>query len=210
DESKRQARARVRAEAKAAAKNAADAKAQAKAEAKADAKAAKSGVRAPVDAIGDEPPARAKRHRRSKHSAVDVAKAAEVVQEAPPALINQDGWLTTVEDSPAEPMQAQPVQAVQDVFQPPTPAYAVPQQQSPDNQVRGNQAPEQDAPVYAMAGAPAQHAEAAVAAPQAAAAPTSFNELMTAPPAPAVPEPVVPELPIGPYTYGARTILPGK
>ncbi|MDQ1715404.1 MAG: hypothetical protein QOC60_1349, partial [Frankiaceae bacterium] len=68
DESKRQTRARVRAEAKATAKDAADAKAQAKAEAKADAKAAKSGVPAPVDGIGDEPPARAKGHRRSKHS----------------------------------------------------------------------------------------------------------------------------------------------
>jgi hypothetical protein len=82
-----------------------------------------------------------------------------------------------------------------------------------------------------MAGAPAALAEAAAAiaastpqasqspfaeaagavdAPEVGATSASFTELVGSAPEPPAAEPVVPDLPLGPYTFGARTIVPGK
>ena len=202
NETKRQTRARLRAEKKAAAQQAAAAKAAAKAEAK----AAKSGVPvAAAAALGDVSgkPGRVKRHRRSKNGApTDLVDAAPL--NPVPSLVSEDGWLTTVAAEPADfpaPLMTEPQQPVRDLFQ--APASAVPQQFTPGA----------EAPQYAMAGAPLQHAQAAAEAPRGDTPPaaTSFTEIMSAPPAaPAAPQPAAPELPLGPYTFGARNILPGK
>ncbi|MDQ1679668.1 MAG: hypothetical protein QOI42_527 [Frankiaceae bacterium] len=223
-ESKRAAKSRARAEAKASKAAESTAKADARAAAKAgkSRKAAKSSKVAKSSGEPAQPKVRGRRAKRQE-APEETSRTLEVPVLAPaPAYVQQDGWLTTA-DAVADIAPAAPsaTPAAPDLYEPLGPSYSVPQQLTPDD---GDSA-------FAMAGAPAtlappappQDAIAAqaVAQPVAAtfsvpaampaAAQTSFSELASAAAeAPTAPAPVEPDVPLGPYTFGARTILPGK
>ena len=264
---KRALRAESKAAKKAEATAAAAAKAEAAAEAKAAKVAAKYAKRgkpatggdaepddespslstATADVSGDAPKRATRGHRRGRRK-----RAAEVTTEttettettdvatATPVYVQQDGWLTTVDEVVhAVPYDEEPAHAPVDLFPtaqsadlfPSAPAdlfpSAPPAEPADLFQAPVAHIPEQggaspyEAPEFAMAAqvpqAPPQQAAAPVSQeigrPMSQEIPTTshFAELNTEPaPAPAPPAPVLPEEPIGPYTYGARTIVPGK
>jgi hypothetical protein len=207
-ESKRAAKSRSRAEAKASKAAESTAKTTAKADARAAAKDAKSAkaAKSPKVAKSAAEPAQPKvRGRRAKRQIApeETSRTLEVPVLAPaPAYVQQDGWLTTADAvTDLDPAVADATPAVPDLYEPLAPSYSVPQQLTPDD---GDAA-------FAMAGAQPVAATFSVPAAMPAAARTSFSELASAvAEAPTAPAPVEPDVPLGPYTFGARTILPGK
>jgi hypothetical protein len=196
--SKRATKAGVRGEAKAAAKAAAEDKTLAKAAARAEAKAAKAG-----DASA-APKSHSRRGKR-REPVEETSRTLEVpVLQSAPAYVQHDGWLTTADVlADIVPGSTEAAPAEPELHEPSAPAY-VPQQPNPAD----------GEPAFAMAAAPASATEtfSDLAAAPVAARQTSFSELAdnAVPAAPAAPDPVQPDVPLGPYTYGARTILPGK